>query len=303
MMRSALKAGVLLLIAAVSLPAAAAEVVVLKSVDAPAWRPALDAFRRAGGGHTIQEIDLAGDRAAGERAIASLKGRSVIVVALGPLAAAVTRELAPELPLVYGMVPDPGKAGLTGTAAGVSFHVPPKNQLAAFRMVNPRAVRIGVIYNPANSGTLVEEAKRGAGVVRLIVVDKPVSSEREVPEAIRSLLKGGDQVDALWVVPDPIVLADETRRFLMAETLKAGKPVYSSIGSLVPEGALVSNGADMASIGSQLGELVGRVAAGEKPGAIEAAVPRAELLVNKKIADRLKVEIPADALKAAAKVF
>lgn len=302
-MRSALKVGALLLSAALALPAIAAEVVILKSVDAPAWRPALEAFRRGAGGHTIAEIDLAGDRAAGERAIASIKGRSVVVVALGALAAAITRELAPELPLVYAMVPDPAKVGLVGHAAGVAFHVPPKNQLAAFRMVNPRAVRIGVIYNPENTKALVDEAKKGAGVVRLVVIDKPVASEREVPGAIRSLLKGEDEVDALWVVPDPIVLADETRRFLMQEAIKAGKPVYSSIGSLVPEGALVSNGADMTSIGSQLAELVGRVAAGEKAGGIESAIPRAELLINKKIADKLKVEIPADALRAAAKVF
>lgn len=302
-MRSALKVGALLLSAALALPAIAAEVVILKSVDAPAWRPALDAFRRGAGGHTIAEIDLAGDRAAGERAIASIKGRSVVVVALGPLAASLTHELAPELPLVYAMVPDPARVGLVGTAAGVAFHVPPKNQLAAFRMVNPRAVRIGVIYNPENTKALVDEAKKGAGVVRLVVVDKPVASEREVPEAIRSLLKGADAVDALWVVPDPIVLADETRRFLMQEAIKAGKPVYSSVGSLVAEGALCSNGADMTSIGSQLAELVGRVASGEKAGAIESAIPRAELLINKKIADKLKVEIPADALKAAAKVF
>ena len=45
-----------------------------------------------------------------------------------------------------------------------------------------------------------------------------------------------------------------------------------------------------------------RLAAGEK-GKIEALVPRAELVINRKIATKLKIEIPPDALKAANRVF
>ena len=73
------------------------------------------------------------------------------------------------------------------------------------------------------------------------------------------------------------------------------------MASLVAEGALASDSPDFASIGEQVGELVNRIAAGEKRA--DMLVPRAELLINKKIADKLKVEIPADALKAANKVF
>jgi ABC-type uncharacterized transport system substrate-binding protein len=128
-----------------------------------------------------------------------------------------------------------------------------------------------------------------------------VATEREIPEALRALLQGPEAVDALWIPPDPLLLGNESRHFILSETLKAGRPVYSSMASLVAEGALASNSPDYASIGEQVGELVNRVAAGEKRG--DLLVPRAELLINKKIADKLKVEIPADALKAANRVF
>lgn len=36
---------------------------------------------------------------------------------------------------------------------------------------------------------------------------------------------------------------------------------------------------------------------------IEFAVPRAELVINERVADRLKIAIPEQASKAAAKVF
>lgn len=285
--------------------AGAAEVAVLKSGDAPAWRPTLDALRRAAAGHTVSEFDLRGDRAEAERVLSGLKGRSVIVVAMGPPAAQMVKELAPDMPMIFCMVPDPAKMGLLGApnTTGVAFGIPVKNQLAAFRMVYPRGVRVGVIYNAENAGRLVQEAQKASTVVRLSVVDRPVASDKEIPEALRSLLKGDEAVDALWIPPDPMLLGDETLRFILSETLKAGKPVYSSYAVLVTQGALVSNGPDYGSIGEQVAELVNRLSAGEKGGKIEMLIPRAELVINKKIADKLKIDIPADALRAANKVF
>ena len=286
-------------------PAAGAEVAILKTSEVATWRTTLDALRRTAPTHVFTEYDLRGDKAEADRVVASLKAKAgTILVAMGPLAAQAAREGAPELPLVFCMVQDPAGIGLLSAANtfGVSFVIPVKNQLAAFRLVNPRAVRVGVVYNAENSGRLVQEATKAAPVVRLLLVERPVQSDREIPEALRSLLKGGDAVDALWIPPDPLLLNEETRRFLLSETLKAGRPVYTFSAALVSEGALVSNGPDMASVGVQVGELVARAAAGEK-GKGELAIPRAELVINRKIAEKLKIEVPADALKAASRVF
>lgn len=286
-------------------PASSAEVAILKTSEVAAWRTTLDALRRAAPTHLFTEYDLRGDKAEADRVVASLKGKSgTIVVAMGPLAAQAAREGAPELPLIFCMVQDPASLGLLNApnTFGVSFTIPVKNQLAAFRMVNPRGVRVGVIYSAEQGGRLVQEALKAAPVVRLLLVERPVQSDREIPEALRSLLKGSEAVDALWIPPDPVLLNEETRRFLLSETLKAGRPVYSFSPALVGEGALVSNGPDMASVGAQLAELVARAAAGEK-GKGELMIPRAELVINRRIAEKLKIDVPPDALKAASRVF
>jgi putative ABC transport system substrate-binding protein len=294
-------AAVLLLAA----PARAAEVAVLKSSEVGAWRAAIDALRRSVPSHTVTEFDLRNDRGEADRVLATLKGKVAALVGFGPLAAQAAREGAPEIPLVFGMIQDPGRLGLLGTAGvtGVAFTVPVKNQLAAFRMVNPRGVRIGVIYSADGSGKLVQEAQKAAPVVRLLVVERPVASEREIPEALRGMLKGDEAVDALWIPPDPVLLGDETRRFLLSETLKAGRPVYSSLAALVSEGALVASGPDLVSIGELAGELLNRLTGAERGARIEMAVPRGELIINKKIAEKMKIEVPPDALRAANKVF
>jgi putative ABC transport system substrate-binding protein len=299
-----MRAALLAVVLAAPSPAVAAEVVVLKSSDVPAWQPALDALRRGATGHTLSEVDLRGDRAEADRALTGLKGRPVIVVALGPLAAQAAHEVLPDTPLVFGMVQDPARLGLVGApnTTGVAFSTPVMNQLAAFRMVNPRGVRIGVLYNPDNSGRQVQEAQKATALVHLALVERPVSSERDIPEALRALLRGPEAVDALWLPADPLLLADPTRRFILSETLKAMKPVYGFSSALVVEGALASDGPDIVSIGEQLAELVNRLA-GDRAAKIPMMVPRAELVINKKMADKLKIEIPQAALRSANRVF
>src|SRR6185295_5681240 len=207
-----------------SSPSGAAEVAVLKSTDAPAWRPAVEAFKRGLPGHTITEYDLRGDRNEAERVIGALKGKGALLVAFGPLAAEAARETASDQMLVFCMVQDPAKAGLLNNinASGVAFATPIKNQLAAFRLVYPRAVRIGVVHGPEEAvAKLVQEAQKAAGVVRLVVTARMAATERDVPQALRSLLRGEEAVDAIWLPPDPLLVGEATRRFLLAETLKA----------------------------------------------------------------------------------
>jgi putative ABC transport system substrate-binding protein len=293
----------LLLLLAGAGGARAADVVVLKSTDVPAWRPSIEALRRVAGGHTVTEYDLRNDRAAADNVLASLRGRQVVLVAFGNLAAQAARAGLPDAPLVFCMVQDPAKIGLVAGpgVTGVTAGVPVKNQIAAFRGVNPRGVRIGVVFNPANSGAQVEEADRAAGLLRIALVQRPVPAVSDIPQALRTLL-AGDTVDAVWIPADPLLLSDEIRRYIIGESTKAGKPVYAFSASLVAEGALVSNGPDYASIGQQAGDLVNRLAAGERTR-IDLQVPRAELVINGRIAGKLKIAVPAETLKAASKVL
>jgi hypothetical protein len=78
--------------------ARAADVVILKSAETLSWRPAIDALRKAAPGHVFSEMDLRGDRAEATRVAGTLKGRPVVVVALGPLAAQAAREAFPAGP-------------------------------------------------------------------------------------------------------------------------------------------------------------------------------------------------------------
>ena len=98
---------------ALARPGAAADVAILKSSEVLAWRPTLEAMRRVAAGHSFTEYDLHGDRAEAERVLNALKGKPVTLVAMGPLAAQAAHEVLPNVPLVFCMVQDPAKVGLT----------------------------------------------------------------------------------------------------------------------------------------------------------------------------------------------
>jgi putative ABC transport system substrate-binding protein len=286
-------------------PATSAEIALLLSSDVPAWKPAVDALRTALPAHTVTTYDLRGSRAEAERVLPAVKQGATLVVAMGPLAAQAARELASELPLVYSMVSDAATlSALEGpNVTGVAYDVPARNQIVAFRAVNPKAARIGVLYNAAALSRQLDDAKRAASVLKVDLVLRPVPSLQALPQTVRDLLGGSHPVDAIWIPPDPFFQGEETRRFVMQAAVSAGKPVYGSSAALIREGALVSNSPESASIGQAIGEQVNRITRGEKAGRLGVLVPRAELHINKRIADQLRVSIPEEALKAAQRVF
>ena len=100
---------------------AGADVAILKSGETVA-APLLEKLRQGLSAHSVTEYDVHNDPAQARRVVASLKGRSVVFVALGPVSASAVREAAPQERLAYALVPEAARAGLIGIpqVAGVA---------------------------------------------------------------------------------------------------------------------------------------------------------------------------------------
>jgi ABC-type uncharacterized transport system substrate-binding protein len=113
------------------------------------------------------------------------------------------------------------------------------------------------------------------------------------------LLEGPDAVDALWLPPDPLLMEAETRRYILSEALKAGKPVFTFSPTLLAEGALASVGPGAASMGDAAADLVDRMASGDRTAYGQLVWPAGELAINRRIAGQLGVDVPNGALAKA----
>src|SRR5262249_42599585 len=148
----------------------------------------------------VVEVDERGDEAAGA---APLPSAPDLVMAIGSRAARAARRIAPEAPLVYGMVLDPLPLGPTSKATGGTIEGPVEVQLDLIRQLVPQARRVGILYDPLVSGEAVRKASAAARPLGLVIVPQPVRSESEVLEAARLLAPAAD---VFLAFADPSVL-------------------------------------------------------------------------------------------------
>jgi hypothetical protein len=86
-----------------------------------------------------------------------------MIVAVGLLAAKMARAEAKNTSVIFLMVSNPVREGLSGdNIAGVSRDIPISRQFAKFKELIPTLKTLGVIYNPAKSSAVSEQAPAAA---------------------------------------------------------------------------------------------------------------------------------------------
>lgn len=285
----------------VAVPAfAASDIAILKSSDLSAYNLAVEGFRAevAGQGGTIQEHDLQGDLERGRKFARRIRASdTTLVLAVGIKAALAAKLEILDIPVIYCLVLDPNRYGLTApNLSGISLEVPVTQQFSTMRTVLPKLKRVGVLFDPSKTNRLVQEASSVAKQQGIELVTSEVSTERELPPALRTLLP---TVDAVWLVPDTTILTDESLPFILQESLEANRPVFGFSAEFVKRGALLSLSANYAAIGRQAGRLSKRLLDRHVTAPIRTTPDRLSLALNMRTARYLGIEIPPDIEKRA----
>jgi putative ABC transport system substrate-binding protein len=225
------------------------------------------------------------------------------ILALGPLAAQVSQEEFVGIPVLYCMVANPHRYDLTGThIGGISLDVPGAIQFARYKAMIPNLHTLGVIYDPQKSEVLVAEAAAAAAQLGLELVRVPVSSHKQVPEALRAML---GKIDALWTISDDTVLTTDSFRFFLLTSFEHKLPFLAISDIFVKVGALATLAPQPRQLGHQICDLMIRIEAGEIELASFDVMPplQAELVVNAKTAEKIGLILPQEILQSAGKVY
>jgi len=275
--------------------AGATEVAVLKSSNIAAYDQAIAGFKSTlPASITLSEYDLEGDLEKGRKLARKIRASDpALVLAVGLKAAKAAQLEIVDIPVVYAMVLDPAKYGLTTrNMTGVLLEVPLERQLALIRSVLPHVKRIGTLYDPSKTAGTIEEVKRLVKPNGTDLLSSQIGSEREVPSALRSLLPS---VGALWLVPDSTVLSDESLRFILNTSLEEHVPVIGFSKEFARSGALLCLSVNYTEIGRQAGQLTQRLLDGHVSLPLKPVPPdRLELSINLKTAKYLGIEIPKE---------
>jgi putative ABC transport system substrate-binding protein len=246
--------------------------------------------------------------------MADIARRRVAVIATpGSSPAALAAKAATgTIPIVFGLAEDPTRLGLVaslarpgGNATGVNYLNAElvAKRLGLLRDAVPKANRIAVLVNPANTATTeatlrdISEAARTLGLqIRVL----NAGTSREIDTAFGTLVQ--EPADALFVATDGFL---NTRRVQLAilATRYAIPATYPN-RDCVEAGGLMSYGTDLSDMYRQVGVYTGRILKGAKPADLPVIQSsKFELVINLAAARALGLTVPGDELSIADEVI
>jgi len=280
-------------------PESSKTVVVVKSRNLLPYNQAVEGLKKTFAARDItvqlREVELPSDPTKEEPFLRSLEqSRPDLVVTVGTQATLSVSRHIKSAPVVFSLVLFSGEsesllqnrpANVTGSAMDIPINL----QFERLREVIPELKRVGVIFNPQNSLGEIEDARRAAREIGLMLVEIPVNSEAEVLQQVEGL-KG--KVDVLWSVADSTVFTPRSVDSILLLTLRDGIPFVGLSPSFVKAGALLSFSCDYQDVGSQSAEQALEILAGKSPADISVAYPRRiSLFLNLNTARAIHLEI------------
>lgn len=282
---------------------AAGGIAVIKSRDLDPYNQAFSGFSESCT-NNVSQYTLGGSKTSQQHMAEEIsEAKPRLVLAIGLVAAELAKEYIKDVPALYIMVSNPKKYGLVGNnIAGITLNIPVDVQFKTYKAIVPRLKSVGVIYNTNNSDDLIREANAAAKKLGLKLVAVSVSSQKEVPEALRNML---GKVDALWMVPDQTVVTTDSFKYFLATTLENGVPFLAASDIFVEAGALASLTPDYTDAGRQgcqlaMGFVEGQIALAD----VAARPPRKiNLSLNLKTAEKIGLVIPKLVIESAKQVY
>ncbi len=271
------------------------EIAILNSSDIAAYQEAIAGFKATGpGGALYTQYDLQGDLELGKQLARKIRASdAMLVLAVGVKAALAAKIEIIDIPIVYMMILDPLKHQLTApNMTGTMLEVPLDRQLKLIRAFFPELRRMGVLYDPQKSLPRMKDAERMGRAVFFDLQGVPVESEKDLPQALRTLLSS---TEALWLLPDSTILTNESIHYILDSALAQHVPVIGFSPEFTRLGALLSLSVNYREVGRETGQLARRVLDGEKPVSLKPVpIDRLMITVNMKTARFLGLSFPKE---------
>jgi putative tryptophan/tyrosine transport system substrate-binding protein len=227
-------------------------------------------------------------------------------------AALAAKAATTKIPIVFGVPGDPVKLGLVaslarpgGNATGINFF---GSEVSAKRLrllhdLVPKAVRVGVLVNPANAPTAeptLRELQEAAPTIGLQIQILNATTIGEIDTVFGTFAR--ERPDALFVSGDTFFTS--RRGQLVTLTARERIPTAYAQSDYVTAGGLMSYGTDTAEMYRQVGVYTGSILKGAKPTELPVVQSiKFEFAINLQTARSLGIEVPPGLLSIADEVI
>jgi putative ABC transport system substrate-binding protein len=247
-------------------------------------------------------IQLDGNPAKAGPAIERIRsGGTRLIFTVGTLATDAAMKEAGDVPIVACLVLRAELLKHADNATGVGLEFPVETQITWMQKMLPRARTIGVLYSPSENQARVNEAAETAKRTGRRLVAEAVRSPQDIPAALNNLAR---RADALWVIPDGIVLSPLIAKNILLFSFRNNIPVIGPSTPWVKAGALYALDWDYADLGAQCGELANRIIEGTAVSALAPGSPRkVRYAVNMTTARQMKVRLDDSIVRGARETY
>ena len=233
---------------------------------------------------------------------------AVIVTPGSNVAALAAKAATTTIPIIFGVGGDPVHLGLVaslnrpgGNATGVNIF---NEQVMGKRLrllhdLVPKAVRVGVLVNPANPSTTettLREVKKAAPTIGIQIEILKATTSDDIEAAFEH-----GHFDALFVAADGFFNSRRVQFAILAA--RNSIPVVFPDSSYVEVGGLMSYGTNVADMYRRVGVYAGRVLSGAKPADLPVTeFTKFEFVINAQTARALHIAVPPAVLAIADEV-
>lgn len=227
----------------------AASVAIIKTKNLELYNEVITAFKTNCVAR-FTEYDMEDKESRGELIANKINNnKPEVVFAVGAKATIIAKKLITDIPVIFAMVMNPENYDVAGkNVTGISMVIPIYTQLYTLKSIVPKVSRVGVIYNPKQSGKMIEEGMSVSKQLGFNLVAAKVDSKEDVSRALRAFAEG---IDAFWMIPDPTVWSKESFDTVLKFTLEKRVPFLAFSKLMVQAGALVSLSLNYSELGKQ----------------------------------------------------
>lgn len=209
-----------------------------------------------------------------------------VIVAVGDEALASVKNVR-NTPVVAVMTLGLRNSAPRSNITGIDVFVEPGTFVDVLQSF--KAKRVGIIYNSGKSGSYVGRAAAAARRAGIEVVLREVRK----PEDTVFALKEMDNVEALWMIPDPIAVVKETLTGYFDFSLQRRVPVISFTAAHLRLGAAAAIDIDRRGLGRQAGEMTMKILNGAAPSSLPVEQPESHSVkINPVVLQHLEMPVP-----------
>jgi len=219
-----------------------------------------------------------------------------VILANGSAILAALKRDAPNIPIVFVLVPDPVGDGIVdslarpgGNLTGLTnFEFPMGGKwIELLKEIAPRLSQVALVFNPETAPyapKFLQSVAQGAEATLL-----PVRSVPEIGPAVETVASKSNS--GLIIVPD--LFTSGHRELIVSQAGRYRLPAIYPFRFFAEGGGLISYGVDTLDIFRRSASFVDHILRGEKPSDLPVEAPtKFELVINLKTAGALGLDVP-----------